>query len=50
MDAGSKLARGVIKKALRQLHESRGVNSIGYLKEIIPIGESTEEFLEYISY
>ena len=39
-----------IKNALRQLHESRDVNSIGHLREIIPIGDTTEEFLQYISY
>lgn len=37
-----------LKEVLRQLHEIRGINSIGHLKEIIPIGDSIEDFQKYI--
>ena len=37
-----------IKKALRQLYDAGRIKEIGYLKEIIPIGESSEDFLNYI--
>jgi hypothetical protein len=38
-----------IKKALRQMHDVGGMDNIGYLKEIISLGGTTEDFLEYIS-
>ena len=39
-----------IKKALRKLYDVGRMNNIDQLREIIPIGDTTEEFLQYISY
>ena len=38
-----------IKKALRKLYEIGRMNNIGQLNEIVPIGDTIEDFLKYIS-
>jgi len=43
------IREAIIKDTLRQLHNLRGMNTIGELKEIIPIGSSIEEFQRYIT-
>ena len=39
----------VIKEALQQLHGYRGIENIDFLSEIVPIGDTVEDFINYIS-